>query len=316
MVEALMVKAARLHDHGGPLRIEDVQLPAPGRDEVRVELAFAGVNPVDTYIARGQVAADAPLPRILGGEASGHLDGRPVLVTGAGLGSTRDGVWAGAANVPEAAVVPLPEGVGLREAAAMGVAGLTAWHTLQLADVQPGDRVLVLGAGGGVGLTTVSLAAAMGATVWGQTGSSGKAEAIRRQGAHDVVVTDAPGLAEALAPLAPTVVIDGLGGGFTPAALSAMAPRGRLVLFGTSAGSTATLELRPVYRSSLRLLGYGGLSLSDEERRAGLTGALTALADGRMRIPIDRTLPLAQVDDAFRLLADRSVTGKIVLELR
>src|SRR3954453_6070747 len=166
-----MGKAARLHSRDTPLVVEEVVLPSPGDGEVRVELAFAGVNPVDSYIARGRVASDGPMPRTVGGEARGLVDGRPVLVTGAGLGSTRDGVWAGAANVPETAVVPLPEGVGLREAAAMGVAGLPSWHTLQLAGVRSADRVLVLGASGGVGLTTVSLAAALGATVWGQTGN-------------------------------------------------------------------------------------------------------------------------------------------------
>jgi len=310
-----MVKAARLHDHHSPLRVEEVELPAPAPGEVRVELAFAGVNPIDSYVARGLVAADGPLPRTVGGEASGLVDGRPVLVTGAGLGSTRDGVWAGAANVPETAVVPLPDGVGLQTAGATGVAGLTAWHTLNLAEVGPGDRVLVLGAGGGVGLTAVSLAAAMGATVWGQTGSTGKAEAIRRQGAHDVLVTDASGLAGALADRAPTVVLDGLGGGFTAAAVPALAPRGRLVLFGTSTGSTSTMELQPLYRKGLRLLGYGGLILTDAERREGLAEALTAVADGRMRIPIDRVLPLEEVGEAFRLIGDRAVTGKIVLEL-
>jgi NADPH2:quinone reductase len=310
-----MVKAARLHDHHSPLRVEEVELPAPAPGEVRVELAFAGVNPIDSYVARGLVAADGPLPRTVGGEASGLVDGRPVLVTGAGLGSTRDGVWAGAANVPETAVVPLPDGVGLQTAGATGVAGLTAWHTLNLAEVGPGDRVLVLGAGGGVGLTAVSLAVAMGATVWGQTGSTGKTEAIRRQGAHDVLVTDASGLAGALADRAPTVVLDGLGGGFTAAAVQALAPRGRLVLFGTSTGSTSTMELQPLYRKGLRLLGYGGLILTDAERREGLAEALTAVADGRMRIPIDRVLPLEEVGEAFRLIGDRAVTGKIVLEL-
>ena len=310
-----MVKAARLHDHHSPLRVEEVELPAPAPGEVRVELAFAGVNPIDSYVARGLVAADGPLPRTVGGEASGLVDGRPVLVTGAGLGSTRDGVWAGAANVPETAVVPLPDGVGLQTAGATGVAGLTAWHTLNLAEVGPEDRVLVLGAGGGVGLTAVSLAVAMGATVWGQTGSTGKAEAIRRQGAHDVLVTDASGLAGALADRAPTVVLDGLGGGFTAAAVQALAPRGRLVLFGTSTGSTSTMELQPLYRKGLRLLGYGGLILTDAERREGLAEALTAVADGRMRIPIDRVLPLEEVAEAFRLIGDRAVTGKIVLEL-
>ena len=266
-------------------------------------------------MAQGRVAPDGPLPRVLGGEASGHLDGRPVLVSGGGLGSTRDGVWAGAANVPESAVVPLPDGLGLPEAAALGVAGLTAWQTLHLAGVAAGDRVLVLGASGGVGLTTVSLAAAMGATVWGQTGSAGKADAIRSQGAHEVVVADASGLADALADVAPTVVVDGLGAGFTAAAVSALAPHGRLVLFGTSAGSTTTMELRPLYRKGLTIYGFGGLMMSDAERRAGLTEAMTAVAEGRMRIPIDRTIPLEQVNDAFRLLADRAVTGKIVLDL-
>jgi NADPH2:quinone reductase len=311
-----MVKAARLHGHDTPLVVEELLLPSPGSGEVRVELAFAGVNPVDSYIARGRVAADGPMPRTVGGEASGLVDGRPVLVTGAGLGSTRDGVWAGAANVPETALVPLPDGVGLEVAAAMGVVGLTAWHTLHLAEVRPGDRVLILGASGGVGLTAVSLAVAMGATVCAQTGNSGKAEAIRRQGAHEVVVTDASGLAAALGDWSPSVVIDGLGGGFTSAALSALASHGRLVLFGTSTGSTSTLELQPLYRRGLRLFGYGGLTLSDAERRAGLAEALTAVADGRMRIPIDRTIPLEQVNEAFRLIGDRALTGKVVLDLR
>jgi NADPH2:quinone reductase len=310
-----MVKAARLHAHNAPLLVEDVELPPPGMDDVRVDLLFGGVNPVDSYVAQGKVAAEGPLPRILGGEASGHVDGKPVLVSGAGLGSARDGVWASAANVPRSAVVLLPDGSGLPEAAAMGVAGLTAWHTLELAEVQPGDRVLVLGASGGVGLTTVSLAASMGTTVWGQTGSASKADAIRRQGAHEVLVTDAAGLAQALGKWAPTVVVDGLGGAFTPVALSALAPRGRHVLFGTSAGSASTMELRTLYRRGLRILGYGGLMLSDEERRAGLRGALTALAEGRMRVPIDRTLPLESVNDAFSLLGDRALTGKVVLEL-
>src|SRR5687767_8161493 len=106
-----MVKAARLHDHETPLSVEEVRLPSPEAGEVRVELAFAGVNPIDSYVAQGRVAPDGPLPRTLGGEASGHVDGRPVLVSGAGLGSTRDGVWASAANVPATAVVPLPDGV-------------------------------------------------------------------------------------------------------------------------------------------------------------------------------------------------------------
>jgi NADPH2:quinone reductase len=311
----VMVTAARLHAHGEPLRLEEVQLGAPSAGEVRVELAFAGVNPVDRYIAQGLVAPDGPLPRTLGGEASGHLDGRPVLVAGGGLGARRDGLWAGAAVVPETAVIPLPDGVGLPEAAAMGVAGLTAWHTVQLAEVGPADRVAVLGAGGGAGLSAVSVAASLGATVWAQTANADKAAALRGQGADEVVVSDDGGLAQALEPLRPTVVIDSLGAGYTAAAIEALAPGGRLVLFGTSAGSRSSVELQQLYRKGLRVLGYAGLRLDDEQRRSGLVAALQALADGRLRVVVDRVVALRDVNAAFDLLTQRRVVGKVVLDL-
>lgn len=310
-----MATAARLVRHGAPLRIEDVDLPEPGAGEVRVDLAFGGVNPVDRYTAQGTVAPDGPVPRTLGGEASGHVDGRPVLVAGAGLGARRDGVWATAAVVPQASVVPLPDGVELRDAAAMGVAGLTAWNVLSDAGVGEGDRVLVLGASGGVGQVVVSLAASLGAQVCGQTGNAGKVDAVRRQGADRVVVADAGALADAVAGFAPTVVVDPLGGGFTGAALRLLQTHGRLVLFGTSADSEGTLPLQQLYRKGLRVFGYAGLLLSDDARRAGLSSALDALADGRLRVTVDRVVRLDEVDEAFRLIVDRAVTGKVLLDL-
>src|ERR1700716_3493225 len=79
------VRAARLREHGKPLAVETVELPTPGPDEVRVEMEFAGVNPVDRYMAEGRVAPDGPLPRTLGSEGAGTAAGRPVLVAGGGL---------------------------------------------------------------------------------------------------------------------------------------------------------------------------------------------------------------------------------------
>jgi NADPH:quinone reductase len=310
-----MTRAARLVEHGQPLRVEEVELPDPGPGEVRVRLAFAGVNPIDRYIAEGRAAADGPVPRTLGGEASGLVDGNPVVVVGAGLGSARDGVFATEAVVPREAVVPAPPGVSLEEAGSMGIAGLTSWNVVALAGVGPGDRVLVLGAAGGVGSTIVSVVHALGATVWGQSGSAEKAAAVREQGADEVVVAKAEDLADAVRDFSPTVVTDPLGGDFTAAALSVLAPEGRLVLYGTSAGSESTLQLQPIYRSGQRLVGYGGLRLSDDARRADLTEALAALADGRLRIRVDRTYPLDRLNDAFDALSDRSATGNILLEL-
>jgi NADPH2:quinone reductase len=310
-------RAARLRAHGEPLAVETVSLPAPGAREVAVELRFAGVNPVDRYAAEGLVAPDGRLPRTLGGEAAGTLqDGQAVLVAGGGLGAVRDGVWASAAVVPEEAVVELPAGVSVRDAAAMGVAGLTAYKCVaELAAVGAGDRVLVLGASGGVGSMIVSLAAARGAEVVGQTGSEAKEELIRGQGAARVIVCDADGLAGAVAGLEPTVVFDPLGNGFVPAAVDALAPHGKIVSFGTSGGAEVAFNLQALYRKGGSILGYAGMLVGADERRAGLRETLRALAEGELRVRIDEVLPLGEVNDALARLAARDVQGKLLLDL-
>ena len=125
------VRAARLIELGQPLQIEEVELPSPGEDEVRVDLHYGGVNPIDRYNAAGQVNPDAVRPRTLGGEAAGEVDGRLVLVAGEGLGFVRDGLWSQAAVVPREAVVDVPDGVAPEHAAAMGIAGLTALNCVR-----------------------------------------------------------------------------------------------------------------------------------------------------------------------------------------
>ncbi len=310
------VRAARLLEHGQPIQVEPVQLPEPGPDEVRVELEFGGVNPIDRYTAEGRVAPDAPLPRTLGGEAAGHADGEPVLVAGEGLGALRDGVWGQAAVVPRAAVVALPDGVATREAAAVGVAGLTALNCVrELAQVKAEDRVLVLGASGGVGSMIISLVRAAGATVWGQTGSEQKVDGILAVGADRAIVAGPAELAEELSDLAPTVVFDPLGNGFLEPVAQSIAPRGRIVSLGTSAGAEVTFNLQVLYRKMVSLLGYGGMQLTREERRSGLEAALIALRDGQLRVAVDEVLPLAEVGQAFARLSDRGVQGKLLLEL-
>jgi NADPH2:quinone reductase len=312
----MRVRAARLKQHGEPLQIETVELPAPGPDEVLVALRFGGVNPVDRYAAEGRVALDGPLPRTLGGEASGTLDGRPVIVTGEGVGSARDGVWAQAAVVPEAAVVELPDGVDLRDAAAMGVAGLTAWNVVHdVGRVTSADRVLVLGASGGVGSIIVSLAHAAGATVWGHCGSGAKAPLIEVQGADRVIVGAAEQLLQQLGDFEPTVVLDPLGDGFLAPVIDALAVGGRLVVYGTSAGPEVRFNLQKLYRKTISLLGYGGMQLGRDERRAGLQAALTALRDGELKVRIDEVLPLERVNEAFDRLVRRQAQGKLLLAL-
>lgn len=317
MVPARTVRAARLEEHGRPIAVTSAPLADPGAGDVVVEMAYAGVNPVDRYVALGAVAPDAPLPRTMGVEGVGRVDGRWVAMHGHGLGTARDGVWAEAAVVAEDALVDVPEGVDPAVAASVGVAGVTAWRTVtELARVASGDRVLVLGASGGVGSMVVSLARSVGAVVWGHTGRPAKAPAILAAGAARAVVVEEPGeLADAVAELRPTVVFDPLGGGYTGAAIDAMEPRGRLVLFGTSAGPRGDVPLQVIYRQGISVLGYGGLSESASALRRGMVGALEAIGDGRLAVVVDSLLPLDAAQEALDRLAARSACGKLVLSL-
>jgi NADPH2:quinone reductase len=311
----VQVQAARLEQHGQELQIREIELAAPGDGEVLVDIAFAGVNPVDMYAAQGRVAPDGPLPRTMGTEGAGTVDGRPVLVRGHGIGTARDGLWAAAAVVPRVALIDIPAGVGLAEAAAMGVAGVTAWRTVtELGKVSGSDTVLVLGASGGVGSVIVTAALALGARVVAQTGQAVKRDWIAGCGADEVIVADENSLAEALRKVRPTVVFDPLGGPYTGIATEALRPRGRLVLFGTSAGPEGALPLQLLYRKSLSLLGYAGLIESDETMTAAISAALKAHAAGQLSVSIDSVLPLRAVNDAFFRLRHRDVCGKLVLD--
>jgi NADPH2:quinone reductase len=313
----MKARAARLERHSEPLTVEEVDLPEAGPGEVVVDMAFGGVNPVDRYQAEGRVAPDAPRPRTPGSEGSGWVQGRPVVVRGYGLGTKRDGLWASAAVVPEAALIPVPEGVPLEEAAGMGVAGVTAWRcATEKADVQADDRVLVLGASGGVGSILVSIAKAIGAEVWAQTGSAAKAEWLRARGADRVVVGGPEQVEDAAAGFRPTVVFDPLGDGFFGAALRIMQEKGRLVPFGTSAGAEGEVPLQVLYRKAIAVNGYAGLIEPDDALAAAIRAGLEALRDGRMEIVVDRVVPLSEVNRAFQLLSERSVMGKVVLGLQ
>jgi NADPH:quinone reductase len=310
------VRAARLIELGQPLQIEEVELPAPAEGEVRVELHYGGVNPIDRYNAAGQVNPEAVRPRTLGGEAAGEVDGRPVLVAGEGLGFVRDGVWSQAAVVPREAVVDVPDGVAPEHAAAMGIAGLTALNCVRtLARVTAEDRVVVLGASGGVGSMIVSLARAAGATVWGQTGSESKVPTITAEGADRVLVGGPEEIVADLAQYEPTVAFDVLGDGYMAALVEAMAARGRIVSLGVSAGADVTFNMRLLYRKMLSLLGYGGTILRREDRRPGLEAALEAVRAGELSVRVDSVLPLEDVNEAFQRLADRKVQGKLLLDL-
>lgn len=318
----MRARAARLIEHGAPLSVEEVELPEPGEGEWIVEMAYGGVNPVDRYQALGRVGQDIPLPRTLGAEGAGTVrsgegERRRVFVNRSAVVRPTDGLWASRALVAREKVIDVPEGIDLTVAAATGIVGVTAWRCVtDIGAVSADDRVLVLGASGGVGSVIVSIAHRLGAEIVAQTGSQSKVGFTAERGADRVVVSDAGGLLRELDGFQPTVVFDALGDGFTAGAVEALVPRGRLVIFGTSADGSGTLPLQAIYRKSLKILGYGGLGEPEERIAEGVRQAFEAVIDGRMEIVVESVLPLDEVNTALERLAERQVQGKQVLDLQ
>ncbi len=311
------MRAARIHAIAGTLQLDiDVPDPIPAEGESLVDLAFASVNPLDIWVSRGApgTAADN-LPWTSGTEATGHLNGKPVLVRGSGFGVMRQGLYAEKAAVPTASIMTLPEGTDLAQAAALGVAGITAWHAVHTkGEVKANDRVLVLGASGGVGAMAVQLTAAAGATVWGQTSNQAKTAGILANGAASAVVCDADSLAESLDGFVPTVVLDALGGPWTDACIAALDFDGRLISYGTSADEMVTLNMRGLYRKGITVKGYTGLRETAAEQADIMRHLLAEISAGRLRVPIDAILPLGDAAEAHARLLAKKVEGKLVLD--
>jgi len=312
------VRALLLDRISGPFRVGDFPTPTvpPGSDEVLLEVAFASVNPLDIWVSQGDVGAAAShLPWIPGTEATGFVEGRPVLVRGDGLGVSRPGLACEYALAPAATALPVPDDLDLALVAALGTAGVTAWNAVHTkAQVGAGDRVVVLGASGGVGTVACQLARAAGATVWGQTGSAAKAATVL--GAHEVVVARTPDeLQAALVDVRPTVVLDALGGGYTVAAIESLAQGGRLAVYGTSAEEHATFNVRTIYRKGLTIYGYANIVEPVARQHAVLNQLFGALRDGSLVVPHE-IVPLSDAATAHQRLLDRSVPGKLVIDCR
>jgi NADPH2:quinone reductase len=310
------MRAARLHSIGGTLQLDELPDPQPAEGELLVDLAYTSVNPLDVWITQGSIgAAAANLPWTPGSEATGHVDGRAVLVRGGGLGVLRQGLYCSRIAVPDSWLLDVDAGLDLAQVAAMPVAGITAYRALHTcARIEPDDRVLILGASGGVGSLAIQLAKAAGATVWGQTGSAGKTAGIAANGADNAVVSDADGLASAVGDYEPTVILDSLGGPYTDAAIATIANRGRLVVYGTSNDQQVSINLRRLYRKAVNVLGYSGLVDTPEEQRETLSNLLSMMAEGTFRVPVSEILPLAGAADAHARILSRDVQGKIVLD--
>ncbi|MEV6967714.1 NADP-dependent oxidoreductase [Hamadaea sp. NPDC051192] len=200
------MQAARIHAFGDPsvIRLDDVARPVPGPGEVLLEVAATSVNPSEIGLRSGWLTEILPvtLPYTLGWDVAGTISAIGPGVRGLTpgdrvIGQLDGGAAAEYAVAPAELLVRAPHRIALRDAAALPIAGLTAWQAIDRARIQPGRRVLVNGAGGGVGGLVVQLARHAGGHVIA-TASARSADAVRRLGAHEIVDYTAGPVADAV----------------------------------------------------------------------------------------------------------------------
>ncbi|MHB8633691.1 MAG: zinc-binding dehydrogenase [Thermoplasmatota archaeon] len=338
------MRAAFFRSHGAPdvLEVGDLPSPALGPSDVRIAVKACALNHLDLFVRAGWPGLRLPLPHVGGTDVAGRVVeaghdarvgvGSEVLVnpglsfqadpaTGEQVvtgevsivGETRWGGLATECVVPASHVIPKPPRMSWEEAAALPLASITA---MQMVDrklrVRAGSRVLVVGAGGGVGVMAVQIAKARGAWVCATTGGPEKAERVRALGADHVIdyrATPEWGRAAyaATGKAGFDGAIDSVGVATVASSLRCLRPGGVLTLCGATTGPVAPLDLRLLFWRQLSLLG------STMGVPADLEGALALWAGGKLKVIVDSTYPLDRIREAQAHLEAGRQFGKVVL---
>lgn len=320
------MKAIRIHNHGGPevLVYEDVPVPEPKAGEARVKIEASGVNFIDIYHRTGLYPMNRPC--ILGSEGAGIVDAVGEGVTGVKQGdrvayAMIPGSYAEYAVVPAGKLVPVPDDIDAKSAAGIMLQGMTAHYlTHSTYPLQKDETALVHAAAGGVGLLLVQVAKMLGARVIGTVSTEAKADLVRKAGADEIILyTQADFLAEAKRitnSQGVHVVYDSVGATTFEKSLDCLRPRGYLVLFGQSSGPVAAFDpAKLAAKGSLFLtrpsLAHYTLTRAELLRRA--TDLFDWMEAGKLKLRIEKSLPLQDASEAQQLLEKRRTTGKLIL---
>ena len=341
------MKAVTFHRHGGPeqLTFEDVPLPALKAGEVLVRVKACALNHLDIWVRQGIPNYTIPLPHISGCDVSGVVErigegtdaaypiGQSVVISPgiscwqceaclAGkdnfcpayhlVGAGVHGGYAEYVKVPARNLLPMPSGLTFEQAAAYPLVSVTAWHMVKiLADVRPGETVLVMGAGSGVGSMAIQLASLLEAQVISTVGTDDKIEKAQAIGAALVInharedvtqrvltFTDGRGV---------DVVIEHIGQAVWDQCLRSLTRGGRLVTCGATSGPENLLDARYVYSRQLTIRGsYMGT-------RAELLEASRFIEAGTVQPVVDSVFPLSEARQAQERMLARKMFGKIIL---
>jgi NADPH:quinone reductase-like Zn-dependent oxidoreductase len=342
------VKAIVFENHGGPdvLRYVDAPDPVINANEVLVRVKACALNHLDLWVRRGLPGVAIPLPHIPGSDIAGEVAeiganvttvrpgqkvvlapgvtcGKcPACISGhdnrcrsfTNLGYMIDGGCAEFVKVPEVNCLPYPENLSWQEAASIPLVFQTAWHMLLVrAELQPGEDVLVLGAGSGVGTAAIQIAKFFGAKVIATAGTPEKLAKATELGADYVINHKTQKIREEVRRITNKrgvdVVFEHVGTATWDDSLASLAYAGRLVTCGATTGYDAKLDLRILFAKQLSLIGsYMGT-------KSDLHSVMRLVAAGRFRPIVDRVFPLKEAAAAHEYLESGAQFGKVVLAI-
>src|SRR3989475_1714087 len=340
------MKAIVFHQHGGPdvLHYTDVPEPRVHANEVLIRVRACALNHLDLWIRRGLPNVSIPLPHIPGSDIAGevakigehvtrvHVGQKVVLAPGVScgkcaaclagadnrcreftnLGYMIDGGCAEYVRCPEVNCMPYPENLNFEEAAAVPLVFQTAWHMLATrAQLQPGDDVLVLGAGSGVGSAAIQIAKFFGCRVITTAGTGQKLQKAKELGADHLINHKTQKIREEVRRITNKrgvdVVFEHVGTATWEDSLASLAAGGRLITCGATTGYDAKIDLRFLFSRQLSLLGsYMGT-------KSELHTVMKLVASGKLKPVVDRVFPLAEAAATHTYLESRSQFGKVVL---
>jgi NADPH2:quinone reductase len=318
----VFMRAIQITEFGGPEVLHEVDIPQPdpGPSDVLIEVSRAGINFADTHNRANTYLAPARLPLVPGTEVAGvraDTGERVVALTGVGG-------YAEYAIAPEALTFPVPDEIDDGPALALLVQGITAWHLYATSGrTMPGETVVVHAGAGGVGSLAVQLGRVFEAGRVIATASSEEKRALCLRLGADVAIDPSPeGLTERLVEAGGgrkvDVVFEMAGGEVLRQSLRALAPFGRLVVYGMASGEPAQINPGELMQGSTAVVGFWLVHCLGSRAMTGdvLVRLFELVAEGRLTPLIGRTYPLAEAEQAHRDLAARTTTGKLLLDPR
>ena len=320
------MRAAVCPVYGPPevVRIEDQPSAVVAAGQVRVKVGAAAVNFPDVLLIANEYQISVPPPFVPGSEFAGVIvetgDGAGGFAVGNRItGTELYGAFAEEVVVPTAGLSRIPDGVDDRTAAAFGVAYRTAYHALRsMARVQEGDEVIVLGAGGGVGLAAVQLGVQLGASVTAVASSAEKLELAAGYGAKHVVnhkTGDLRGALKEAVPGGADAVVDPVGGDLSEPALRSLSRGGRFVTVGFASGLIPRIPLNLVLVKGVQVLGFQFQDVRPDEFARNDGELRQQLVSGRVRPHVGAVYPLSETVAALRHVADGRAIGKVLIDL-